>query len=142
MFTNAKPTFKFSATTIEELMPRILTPPYLSNKSDVQHLNLKAHYPASQGQESFLVMCSDGLVDLFNARDFSELKQASDLWMDSASARESQVYGGDAVYKNRALRILRKGLGGADGDKVSTWLTVEMEGKKWMDDVTVIVLPL
>jgi len=141
VFKNAKPTFKFSATTINLLTPRIITPPYLSNIAEVQHLNLKAHYPESQGQESFLVMCSDGLVDMYRARELSELKQASDLWMNSASAKNSQVYGDHTIYENRALRVLRKGLGDTEVETVAAWLTAETGGK-WMDDVTVLVLPL
>jgi len=82
------------------------------------------------------------LVDLCHARKRSELEAVSLDWIKSASTEESKLYGNDEVYGNRALRVLRKALGGQEADEVSAWLTVEMEDSKWTDDVTVLVVSL
>jgi pyruvate dehydrogenase phosphatase len=146
VFLNANPGFQFTSAKPEDLIPRILTPPYLSNKPDVRHVDLRRlHHPDSDATtakpESFLIMCSDGLVDLYDARDPSALDQNAKSWMQAASKDGEGLYQGAAIYENRALRILRDGLGGEDTDKVAQWITVEITGK-WLDDITVLVVPL
>jgi pyruvate dehydrogenase phosphatase len=145
VFLNADPGFQFKSARPEDLIPRILTPPYLSNEPDVRHLKLKAHYPLGSDSEtkaeSFLILCSDGLVDLYEARDYLMLKRTAEVWMKAASKDGRGSYQEADVYNNRALRILREGLGGEDTDRVAQWVTVEMMSK-WLDDITILVVPL
>lgn len=129
---NAEQPFKFHSAKPETLITRIFTPPYLSNKPDVQHINLVG-IKASEKTEIMFVLCSDGLLDLFEARDESDLKKAARRWMELGS--------GTAPHNRRdngALQILREGLGGEEEDKVAQLLTVEMKGK-WLDDITTLV---
>jgi pyruvate dehydrogenase phosphatase len=135
---NAEQPFKFHSSKPETVISRIFTPPYLSNKPDIQHVNL-AEIKASVKSEITFILCSDGLLDLFDARDDSDLKSISQRWMELGSTQNSDNLG-DA-YDNGALRILREGLGGGDEDRVSQQLTAEISGK-WLDDVTTLVYRL
>jgi len=130
VFMNAEQPFKFHSAKPEALISRIFTPPYLSNKPEVRHVNLETF----KGGEITFVLCSDGLLDLFEARNESDLKKNAQRWMELGSVTESP--GG--AYNNGALRILREGLGGKEVDKVAQLLTVEMDGK-WLDDITTLV---
>ena len=135
---NAEQPFKFHSSKPETLISRIFTPPYLSNKPDVQHVNLAEIKGITRG-EITLVLCSDGLLDLFEARDESDLRRVAQRWIELGS-----VVGPDSpgsAYENGALRILRDGLGGRDEDQVAQWLTVEMSDK-WLDDITTLVYRL
>ena len=81
-------------------------------------------------------MCSDGLTDLYHKPEESEskLESTGKRWMEIVDGAVST--GGAEV--NAALALLRDAIGGDDLDKVSRYLTVEMN-HKWMDDTTVIV---
>jgi len=138
VFMNAERPFKFHSAKPETLITRIFTPPYLSNKPDVQHVNLAEIKASTKGEITF-VLCSDGLLDLFEARDESDLKKVAQLWMELGSMTNPGNVG-DAC-DNGALRILREGLGGIDEDKVAELLTVEMSSK-WLDDITTLVYRL
>lgn len=135
---NAEHPFKFHSSKPETLITRIFTPPYLSNKPDVQHVSLVDIKAYSKGEITF-VLCSDGLLDLFEARDESDLKRAAQRWMELGSVADSGHPGG--THENGALRILHEGLGGVDEDRVAQWLTVNMSGK-WLDDITTLVYRL
>jgi pyruvate dehydrogenase phosphatase len=132
---NAENPFRFRSAKPETLITRIATPPYLSNEPEVKHVNL-TKIKAYQESEITLVLCSDGLLDLFDARDESDLKKIAQRWVELGSTTNS---GGSAdAYDNRALRILREGLGGDEEDKVAQLITVEMSSK-WLDDITTLV---
>lgn len=135
---NAEQPFKFHSSKPETIISRIFTPPYLSNKPDVRHLNL-AEIKAFTSDEIVFVLCSDGLLDLFDARDESDLQKISQLWMELGCTQNPENPGG--TYSNRALRILREGLGGEDEDRVAQMLTVEVNSK-WLDDITTLVYRL
>ena len=135
---NAEQPFKFHSSKPETLITRIFTPPYLSNKPDVQHVNL-ARIKAFAGGEITFILCSDGLLDLFEARDESDLKRVAQGWMESGSVTGPKSSGDP--YENGALRILREGLGGRNEDAVAQMLTVEMDDK-WLDDITTLVYRL
>lgn len=122
---NAKPGFRFS-TRVDDFLGRNLTPPYVSNQADVQKVDL------GEG-DAFLILCSDGLMDLYEPQTLDEMAMT---WVELVGA--TKIGGG---RQNAALRLLREGLGGEDGEKVSRVLTVELM-EKWMDDTTVIVLSL
>ncbi|KDQ57569.1 hypothetical protein JAAARDRAFT_130764 [Jaapia argillacea MUCL 33604] len=122
VFMNAKPGFRIS-TAIQEFLPRNISPPYLTANADVQHVNLVS----IEGTERFLIMCSDGLVDLYDAPNLDV--ELAERWIRIVS---------DANGENRALSLLRDSLGGTDEKKVSRMMTVEMDSR-WMDDVTLVV---
>lgn len=83
----------------------------------------------------FLVMCSDGLTDLYmhddDRKDLSTLEEIADAIVLVVSNRPT-------VDGNAALHLLRDAVGGSDEDKVSRNLTVEM-AFRWMDDTTILV---
>ena len=83
---NAAAPFRIS-TPLTDILPRIKTPPYVSGKPEVSHVYLKETFTTpnpsvvpSVGQEHleeheldqkaglqrFLILCSDGLVDLYD----------------------------------------------------------------------------
>ncbi|RDB25034.1 Protein phosphatase 2C C10F6.17c [Hypsizygus marmoreus] len=124
IFKNAKPGFSFTKK-IDDFLLRNKTPPYLSNRPDVRHVKLGA-------TDSLLIMCSDGLLDLYEDYDLS-LRDVADLWVKFLGRRETS-----RDNPNRALSLLREALGGEDADKVSRMMTVEMDFR-WMDDTTIVV---
>jgi len=125
IFKNAQPGFRFS-TRVDDFLGRNLTPPYMSNQPDVRTVDLSA-------EDAFLILCSDGLADLFEHHTMEDMAK---IWVQIVG--DAKGRGGD---ENTALCLLRQGLGGEDVEKVSRVLTVELMDK-WMDDVTVVVLSL
>lgn len=114
----------------ESYIARVKSPPYVSNVPDVHHIPLSKGPPGQQ-RGLFLILCSDGLADLYDGRTRAEMVHR---WvMVVGQAIENATREG-----NLALSLLRDGLGGDDIRLVSQRLTVEME-EKWMDDVTIIV---
>lgn len=111
-------------SSVEAFITRNLTPPYVSHIADVRHIAL------DKEKDYRLIMCSDGLTDLYAGRkDLGVLKDWFDMLGETSSAG------------NRALTLLRDGLGGDNLDKVSQFLTVECP-EKWLDDITVLVQEL
>jgi pyruvate dehydrogenase phosphatase len=108
------------------------TPPYLSNVAEVRHVPLGTTRP------QFLIMCSDGLLDLYRSRHSSVAEKAG-TWVDvvGGTMMETREIG----KENLALRLLRHALGGEQRQLVSRMITVEMTDR-WMDDTTILVLPL
>jgi len=104
---------------------RNITPPYMSGVPEVQHVELV------QGTSSFLLMCSDGLMDLYEDQRVELDKILSKKWV-------AKVGRGYSQKGNLALGVLREALGGEDEERVSRMMTVEMSFK-WMDDTTIIV---
>jgi pyruvate dehydrogenase phosphatase len=116
---------------LEEFIPRNLTPPYISNRAEVEHIDLQA--PGN----GFLIMCSDGLIDLYlydETRGLNTMKMIAEHVVEVV-AEGSQLDG------NTALFLLREALGGNDKIKVSRLVPVSMK-EKWMDDTTVLVQSL
>ncbi|KAJ7223727.1 phosphatase 2C-like domain-containing protein [Mycena haematopus] len=132
VFLNSTPGFQFSSK-IADFLGRNLTPPYLSAQSDVQHM----HVPSLGASEVFLVLASDGLVDLSGdtyGMDHREPLVGGKKWVEVLS-REGRT-------GNAALYLLRDAMG-SDAEAVSSLLTVESEGgKRWMDDTTIIFTKL
>ena len=104
---------------------RNITPPYMSGVPEVQHVELV------QGTSSFLLMCSDGLMELYEDERVELEEILSKKWVD-------QVGRGYSKKGNLALDVLREALGGEDEEKVSRMMTVEMSFK-WIDDTTILV---
>ncbi|KIJ67667.1 hypothetical protein HYDPIDRAFT_107139 [Hydnomerulius pinastri MD-312] len=135
VFKNCIPPFKLSKD-INSFLGRNLTPPYVSNEAEVKHVDLAAE--SLDAQESFLILCSDGLVDLylFHQSRPSTLQETAPEWVKVVGSAASSGNG----YEKGAVRLLRDALG-VNADEVSQMLKLEME-YKWMDDTTVLVQPL
>ncbi|KAK0485647.1 protein serine threonine phosphatase 2C [Armillaria novae-zelandiae] len=116
--------------SVEQFIKRSFTPPYVSNIADVRHLTLK---PNSRG---CLVMCTDGLMDLFEG----ESRDGGTLDIAALGRRWLEIIGPTVWTEgtNAALRLLREGLGGTDEEKVSQMMTVERTDR-WMDDTTILI---
>ncbi|KAK0241941.1 protein serine threonine phosphatase 2C [Armillaria nabsnona] len=129
VFLNAVPGFR-TQQSVEQFIKRSFTPPYVSNIADVRHLTLDPNSRAC------LVMCTDGLMDLFEgeSRDGGTLDIAAlgRRWLDIISPT---VW---TESTNAALHLLREGLGGTDEEKVSQMMTVERTDR-WMDDTTILI---
>ncbi|KAJ7713951.1 protein serine threonine phosphatase 2C [Mycena maculata] len=126
IFMNAKPGFQFSSK-IADFLGRNLTPPYMSAESDVQHVRV----PSLGASEAFLVLASDGLVDLSGdtyGYDHRHPKIGGKKWVEVLARKERTG--------NAALYLLRDAMG-QDEDSVSSMLTIESE-QRWMDDTTIL----
>ena len=161
----------------EEHVDRIITPPYLSNRPEVRHIRLRkpnrrgqaTHTGLSSGGGSTevdvaLILCSDGLVDLYEDQDVEEddyIRQwatrvgeaigyspttlhPSPRWtVGSRQHGRSQSLPGGESHRNGsrtnlAVHLLRDAIGGNDIQRASANLTVEMD-ERWMDDTTILV---
>ncbi|KAJ6557177.1 protein serine threonine phosphatase 2C [Mycena sp. CBHHK59/15] len=130
VFMNSKPGFQFS-TKIGEFLGRNLTPPYMSAVSDVQHVDVRS----LGATEAFLVLASDGLVDLSGdtyGMDYREPVVGGQKWVEVLGRKERSG--------NGALYLVRDAMG-QDEDSVSSLLTVESDSR-WIDDTTVLFTPL
>ncbi|KAF8554716.1 protein serine/threonine phosphatase 2C [Imleria badia] len=115
---------------VEQYAERILTPPYISDIPDVHHYVFDT---TLDKQESFLILCSDGLLDLYDNIDAT----LSERWVRIIdNALKSRMEHGSP--RNLAFEFLRDAIGGGDIDLASRNLTLEMDDK-WIDDVTVLV---
>lgn len=115
-------------SNINEWIEHNHTPPYLSATPDVRHINLRG-----DANTTCLILSSDGLFDLYRERVGNSDEMAL-KWVEVVSGTTSKV-------DNLALRLLQDSLGGDDPDLVSRMITVEMQ-ERWMDDTTILVLPL
>jgi pyruvate dehydrogenase phosphatase len=129
VFLNAKAGFQIS-NKISDFIDRNLTPPYISSQADVRHTEITF-------DEGYLILCTDGLLDLCEGSDL-DLDQTADGWVQLVAKRGQLEGNGPHVGPNLALCILRDALGGDDHEKVSRQMTVEMTGR-WMDDTTILV---
>ncbi|KAI5120983.1 hypothetical protein M0805_006655 [Coniferiporia weirii] len=159
----------------EEYIDRNITPPYLSNIPQVSYRRLRKPdcqptqessdagdgvFQADDGTADVaLLLCSDGLVDLYEDEDLEETYYLRRWGVkigeaitplsphppssrfpqspDNASANYSPR-GGNGSRTNLAVHLLRDAIGGDDVARVSANLTVEMD-ERWMDDTTILV---
>ncbi|KAI9569568.1 phosphatase 2C-like domain-containing protein [Boletus coccyginus] len=124
-----------SPPLVEQYAGRILTPPYVSDVPDVHHYVFDT---AADRQESFLILCSDGLLDIYDNIDVTLSESGlAERWVrivgNSLKKRREQ-----GLPRNLAFDLLRDAIGGGDIDLASRNLTLEMDDK-WIDDVTVLV---
>lgn len=120
----------------EQTLSRNLTPPYISVDAEVTHIPLARdnRRPNRRGVPSqFLIMCSDGLPELFEGVPPSAIAQT---YVDSiVSQDEAMAFD---LSDNLALRLLKTALGGDDSNALSQMVAVESD-RPWMDDVTILV---
>ncbi|KAI0769315.1 protein serine/threonine phosphatase 2C [Trametes elegans] len=136
-----------SAEVMEPHVPRIRTPPYLSSNPDVYHVPLRdgrapgAGAGAGRGgatpnpQERVLILCSDGLSDLYDG--YSHQEMAAE-WVQAVGQELDAPARPGSGRPHLALALLREAIGGSDTQLVSRNLTVEME-ERWMDDTTIVI---
>ncbi|KAJ3735325.1 hypothetical protein DFJ43DRAFT_991839 [Lentinula guzmanii] len=129
-----------------------LTPPYVNGMPDVNYVKL-------DGTKACLILCSDGLLDLYGGQDWQEkhvdIAELCKMWVelvgeriDSRSSIPSQS---SEPSENLALFLLSQGLRGPTKtftgnnwtdkealNRKSSLLTLEFKDK-WMDDTTVLV---
>lgn len=146
VFMNCVPGFSISSK-LEHLLPRNNSPPYLSVLADVKHVALQPS--TANTSESFLILCSDGLVDLYehtNARR-ATLEEILTQWVHILGEymdRRGAKVGNEADKDNSALALLRHALMGGEvdnPDRLAQMLTVEIPCR-WMDDTTALVQTL
>ncbi|KAI0356170.1 protein serine/threonine phosphatase 2C [Trametes cingulata] len=127
-----------SAEVMEPHVPRIRTPPYLSNTPDVYHIPLRNEVSQMRGNTAsprILILCSDGLSDLYDGYSFQDMAEE---WVQVVGQKFDAMAGPHGDRTNLALSLLREAIGGSDTQLVSRNLTVEMD-ERWMDDTTIIV---
>jgi len=110
--------------------------------------------PGDDGETAlrYLILCSDGLIDLYDdviefetwAHIVGEALVKAEL-DGSGNGSTTPTLGNEEAKNgqagNPALALLRSAIGGDDPVVVSRMLTVERDGR-WMDDTTIVVLPL
>ena len=115
---------------VSKLLARNLTPPYLSNRAEVEHIDLASLGPSAM---PVLILCSDGLVDLYSRHSkVEDMAQAVQSWITALACVGSD---------NLALDLLWDALGGDVGVEVSSKIVRGMSNKR-VDDTTVVVLQL
>ena len=116
---------------ISELITRNRTPPYLSNRAEVKHVDLATVNPNSI---PILILCSDGLCDLYKRRSpTSSPPKDVQLWLTTTSLIECR--------SNLASEILWDALDGDGGIQAATKTVRGMPGRR-IDDTTVVVIQL
>lgn len=145
---NLEPTYADIAPW-ETVLRLNATPPYISNEAEVVHRRLvrgggvapEGEGPGRWNGSQFVVLCTDGLADLYEGirlsptaatRRFVDVVSSA-LGHPSASASASS-----SARPNLAKRILQDALGGDDVDAVCRMVTVQSD-EAWMDDVTIAV---
>ncbi|KAH6914487.1 protein serine threonine phosphatase 2C [Coprinopsis sp. MPI-PUGE-AT-0042] len=126
IFTRCRTASKNSVKKMGDVLPRVLTPPYLSNIPEISHVKLK--------KESILFLFSDGLFDLYDMA-FGKATSMPGFW--SYIMREALANVEAEKEEHLALKLLRHGLGGENEDRVSCWLTTQSQSR-WMDDTTIV----
>jgi pyruvate dehydrogenase phosphatase len=115
---------------VGDLVARNFTPPYVSNRAEVEQVDLTSLDPSTM---PVLILCSDGLVDLYSRRSkVRDIAQAVQSWTTTLTGG-----GGD----NLALDLLWDALGGDEGIDASSKVIRGMSNRR-VDDTTVIVLQL
>ncbi|KAG6372354.1 phosphatase 2C-like domain-containing protein [Boletus reticuloceps] len=124
-----------SPSLVEQYASRILTPPYVSDVPDVYHFVFDT---TVDRQESFLILCSDGFLDIYdNVNVALSESELAERWVHIVGSSLKRR-GEQGLPGNLAFDLLRDAIGGDDIDLVSRNLTLEMDDK-WIDDVTVLV---
>ena len=116
---------------IGELITRNRTPPYLSNRAEVKHVDLATMGPNSM---PILILCSDGLCHLYKRQSsITNLPKDIQLWLTSTSPFECR--------SNLALELLWDALDG-DGEVQAVTKIVRGVSGRRIDDTTVVVIQL
>lgn len=117
----------------DEFLDRNLSPPYITAEPEIAHRKL-----CPDADNGFLILCSDGLADLWSAA-FSDEQRMVGEWgrLVAEVVKKEGVSGGT----NLALELLRHSIGGEDAKSVSRVLTLDMD-TPWIDDTTIVIQTL
>ncbi|KAJ3806042.1 protein serine threonine phosphatase 2C [Lentinula aff. lateritia] len=119
------------------IMKRNLTPPYVSGIPEVKYVKLH-----DGTREACLLMCSDGLLDLYGGENWQEkhnnIVEVCKTWVDLVGEKLDPSSRNFDPKENLALFLLNRGLREEALNRVSSLLTLEFKDK-WMDDTTVLV---
>lgn len=124
--------------SLERYVHRIKTPPYVSVKPDVHYLKVRRDKRGGGPIDTFLITCSDGLVDLNADDQHSSIESVADRWVQVMGRQIDKERAGRCSRVNLAFKLLRDAIGGDDNQLSSRTMTVEME-EKWIDDTTIII---
>lgn len=115
-------------------MARNRTPPYLSNQAEVEHVDLAS---LDHTAAPILILCSDGLVDLYSRRSkVQDISQAVLPWITALDRK------GETNIDNLAQDLLWDSLGGDAGVETSSKIIQGITSGRRVDDTTAIVLRL
>jgi len=117
----------------DEFLDRNISPPYITAEPEITHRTLRPNT-----DNGFLILCSDGLADLWSTT-FSDEQSMVDEW--GRLAAEVVNKEGTSGKTNLALKLLRHSIGGDDAKSVSRVLTLDMN-TPWIDDTTIVVQTL
>jgi pyruvate dehydrogenase phosphatase len=120
-------------------LPRMQTPPYVSNTPDVYHRQIcRRGSSRSAPWDAFLITCSDGMLDLAHPEPIRLSQSLITRWAEVVGQTLTADNTRNNEDPNLALALLRDCVGGLDTLLISRNLTVEME-ERWMDDITIVV---
>lgn len=126
------------AHSLGKYVQRIRTPPYVSAKPDIYYRKLHHDGRRKGSEDTFLILCSDGLVDLHGGIPFPHIGKQANRWVQVVGKELDKELSERGERVNLALKLLRDAIGGEDMHLSSRILTVEME-ERWIDDTTIIV---
>ena len=131
IYTERVLTTFFNHYNIGKLISRNSTPPYLSNRAEVKHVDL-----ATVGRDSMpiLILCSDRLSGLYKRPSpISNLPRDVQLWLNNASLL--------GCRGNLALELLWDALDGDCGVQAASAIVRGLPGRR-IDDTTIVVIQL
>lgn len=117
----------------DEFLDRNISPPYITAEPEITHRKL-----CPNTDNGFLILCSDGLADLWST-SFSDEQRMVDEW--GRVVAEVVNKEGMSGKTNLALKLLRNSIGGEDIRSVSRVLTLDMN-TPWIDDTTIVIQTL
>lgn len=117
----------------DEFLDRNISPPYITAEPEITHRKL-----CPNADNGFLILCSDGLADLWSTT-FSDEQRMVDEW--GRVVAEVINKEGMSGKTNLALKLLRHSIGGEDVKSVSRVLTLDMN-TPWIDDTTIVIQKL
>lgn len=117
----------------DEFLDRNISPPYITAEPEVTHRKLRPN-----ADNGFLILCSDGLADLWSST-FSDEERMVDEWARVVAEVVNKE--GMSGKTNLALKLLRHSIGGEDAKSVSRVLTLDMN-TPWIDDTTIVIQTL
>ncbi|KAF9793354.1 phosphatase 2C-like domain-containing protein [Thelephora terrestris] len=117
----------------DKFLDRNLSPPYITAEPEVTHRKL-----CPDTDNGFLILCSDGLADLWS-NTFSDEQRMAEEW--GRIVAEVVNKEGLSGKTNLALKLLRHSIGGDDAKGVSRVLTLDMN-TPWIDDTTIVIQTL
>lgn len=134
LFLNVREGFRVPARVIE-LLPRNITPPYVSAVPEVRYRLLRRETEKGLRTRHALVLCSDGLTDLYRGRGWTKEGAVRQIGR-TCIKHEGKHWEG--LNGNLALHLIKNALGD-NLDEQCKQLFVNLDFQH-MDDTTAVVL--